>query len=509
MDRRQVLITVFAAITMIVTVWLYGGHNPWMLCVSAACSIFTFLWLFLPTSEHGCGQSAKENFFKLLRFPLFWIGLLLFAYILVQWARPQYEMLLGGKVWHMFKIIDQPSMAFPTSISAPFGFGEKTACTSPLRQFCILGNAWLMLCTLWCGLSSRRAIKWLTLIFIGNALLAAMFGIYQQVMGINYYLGARTFHFGPFFYTNHAAEFFAMNIALCTGIALRSWRESAMRFERGGWHLPLAVVALFFIIAAIATNSIGGSFIAIAWIPIAVVLIFCSRLLDKKSIVFFSVFAAVIAGLGVFWFSNANLNAYFNKIDAKIKNSEIPDIAGENENATNPATAEDKEEKKFFVFAQGDRKKLRDLSEKIYFYNPQSGDWWTDHHTQIYGWGAGSYRWIAPAFQRKMPELSYLNKKTGKREIHSYANYAHCDIWNMLVEWGAAGTGIFICGVLWFWGWALANIRRWRLSSVAYLVGIALFIFHGTVDFMIYSPFLALTLALIVANFKLDLAQKN
>ncbi len=500
MDRRQLLICIFATITLVATTWLYGGHSPLTLCISLAGTAFTFLWLFLPTFEFGSSQNAKENVWRLIKFPLFWIGLLLFAYICVQWARPNYEMIRGLKAWYIFETQGEaPSMAFPTSIRAPFGF-EYNACTSPLRQLCILGNAWLMLCTLWCGVRSRKALKWMTLIFIGNALLTAAFGFYQQIAGTSYYLGARTFHWGPFFYTNHAAEFFALNIALCVGIALRSWRETTLSFGRGGLHLPLVIVVLAFIVAAIATRSIGGSFIAIAWIPIGLALILFSNLLDKKSWILFGFFMISLGALGAFWYSNANLDSYSKKIDRKIATAEIPDLK---------RNANEENERSFFTFGQGDRKKLRDLSQKIFEYNPQTGDWWTDHHTQIYGWGAGSYRWISPSFQKTIPEMSYLNKRTGKRDIHAYANYAHCDIWNMLVEWGIAGTAIFGAGTLWFFGWAFYNCRRWRVSSLAYLGGIGLFMIHGYFDFMIYSPFLTLTIALLMVNFKVDLSRER
>lgn len=75
----------------------------------------------------------------------------------------------------------------------------------------------------------------------------------------------------------------------------------------------------------------------------------------------------------------------------------------------------------------------------------------------------------------------------------------------MLAEWGAIGAGIFFAGTLWFFSFAVRNIRRWRTESVALFCGVLFFIAHSTMDFVSYNPALLLALASVVSAFRWSL----
>ena len=116
------------------------------------------------------------------------------------------------------------------------------------------------------------------------------------------------------------------------------------------------------------------------------------------------------------------------------------------------------------------------------------------------GWGAGSYRWIAPSFQAQMPE--FLNKKG---DLKTRTEYAHCDPLQMLAEWGRIGAGIFAAGTLCFVVFAVRNVRRWRGQTVALLCGILFFAAHSTMDFVSYNPALLQMLAVLAVGVKWSL----
>jgi hypothetical protein len=355
----------------------------------------------------------------------------------------------------------------------------------------------MVLCALWCGLRSRKAWKFLLWTFLLNGFLLACFGLYRTTFGITSYLGETKYHFfSVFSYKNHAGGFFVLAIAVCAGLGLRSWRNAVLAGRYGGSYLVLLIFGLLFLGTAFATKSVGAVFLGVLWLPLIAVLICSSGLMTRSSWITAGVFLTMLLGLAATWWTTADTDNFFSRVDKKVADGELPDIE-------RVIHAEDKEERRselaeIFSLNKGPRADLRKLSAKMFTYN---------EHTTLFGWGAGSYRWVAPVFQLSMPEFTKINKRTGKKYLPTRTSYAHCDPWHFLVEWGAIGAGIFFAGVLWFWGFALWNFRRWRASSAAFLAGIAIFSAHACVDFVSFNPALLLGAALLVAAFKADLVR--
>lgn len=495
-SRRQKWIATSTILTFLWTSWAVTASTAFTILVTLGLAGLTFACLFLPTGTHESAVSAKRNFFRLIKFPLFWIGIALWIYISIQGCIPGVRVLWEGKSWSLQTLTDAPKW-LPTGIDAGFGFDPEMGMNA-WRQLCMFGSSWLLLCALWCGLRSRKLWKILIWIFVFNAVLLAMFGLYRLSMGMTSYLGIKGYQFfSVFSYKNHAGEFFVLAMAFCAGLGLRQWRESVIAGKHGGAYLVLLIFGLLFLGTVFATKSVGAVFLGVVWLPLAVILVLSSGLLTRTSWIAIGVFVLMLLGVAGTWWATANTDVFFSRVDAKVADGELPDVE-------RVMLAEEEREKRnelaeTFSLDKGPRADRRRLAAKMYHYNS---------HTEVFGWGAGSFRWVAPVFQLSMDEFTRVNKRTGKKYLPTRSSYAHCDPWHFMVEWGAVGAGIFFSGVAWFWAYALWNFRRWRTSSFAYLAGLGIFSVHACVEFVSFNPLLQLCVVMLMAAFKVDLARE-
>ncbi len=459
--RRDRWIGALAALTVISTLWNVSGMAAIPLLISCALAGLTFLAMFFPMFDKGSATSARENLRRLLRFPLFWLGIALFSLMLVQHLNPSRAVtLLESGGWQLSYLPDYIRW-LPNGIDAPFGLDGNRLGMNALRQMCVFGGAWLLLCALWCGLRSRRIRAWILWALTINAFLLTAFCLIRWSNNLSgeyfgYRTGARSF-FGVFSYKNHAAEYFILSLAVSVALALGVWRGNVEKFKKSGTHILLATMTLFLWIAALCTASFAGIILAVAWLFVVPSLVFSTRLVRRSGWIAIGTVSAMIASLAVVWFAPADMHATWEKIEAKfsaIKKEELDD-----------------------------RAPRRELAWTMFSRNAER---------ERFGWGAGSFRWVAPYFQRQMPEFL---KKNGRLAVRS--EYAHCDFLQMLTEWGAVGGGIFAAGMLWFFAFVAVNVRRWRVPTVALMTGTVFFIAHSTLDFVSYNPALLLTLAVV------------
>lgn len=463
-----------AALTVASTLWNASGMAAVPAVVCAVLAGTTFAALFAPVPGEAPGTSAaRENLRRLTRFPGFWLGVALFALMLCQHVNASREILLQGEnAWWKIIYVPEHVAWLPNGVDAPFGFDGRLGMNA-LRQMCVFGSAWLVLCALWCGVRSRRIRTWLMWVLTLDAVLLAVFCLLRWSNNVSSeYLGYRTgvsSFFGVFSYKNHAAEFFVLSFSLSVSLALTVWRRNAETFRKSGAHVLLAALSFFLWIAALCTASFAGIAEAAAWLFVVPALIAFSGLMRRTTWIAFGFVSALIAGLAAVWFATADMDATWNKLEAKVALMKKEEI--------------------------DDRAPLRELTLNMYTRNATR---------EVFGWGAGSYRWLAHTFQRQMPE--FLDKKG---RLKSWTEYAHCDPLQMLAEWGALGAGIFFAGTLWFFAFAARNVRRWRAPSVALLCGIAFFAAHSTMDFVSYNPALLLTLATAVVAFRWSLKRRE
>ena len=468
---RERIVGLLAVLTIVSTLWNVSGMAATPVAISVGFAGATFLSALIPLPfRDESREIGHDNCRRLLRFPGFWFGLALLLLTLCQHFNPSLEVFLPEKGWWQLGYFEDCITWLPNGIVAPFGFDGNRLGMNALRQICIFGSAWLLLCALWCGLRSRRVRMWLIWALVLNAVLLAVFcllrwsnDLTKEFLG--YKTGVGSF-FGVFSYKNHAGEFFVSSLALTVALALMTWRNNVEKFNKSGAHVLLAVFALFLWIAGLCTASFAGVAECAVWLLIVPVLIYASGLMRKGAWAAAAFVTLMIAGLAGVWFATADMESTWKKVETKFELMKQEEI--------------------------DDRAPLRDLTLKMIEHSPER--MWL-------GWGAGSYRWIAPSYQVQMPE--FLDKKGF---LKTRTEYAHCDPLQMLAEWGLVGAGIFFAGTLCFFGFALKNVRRWRVASVSLLCGIVLFVAHSTMDFVSYNPGLLQMLVVLLVGFRWSLS---
>ncbi|MCD8283278.1 MAG: O-antigen ligase family protein [Opitutae bacterium] len=497
---RQKMITAAACITIVWTTWALAGQTPFTLSVSVIFSLLTFLLLFIPNGEIGNVAGIRQKVHDIVRFPPFWLGLLLLIYMVVQAQNPAVLVDLGEKSWRLHTLPDAIPW-LPTGVDAPFSVGAGGM--NAWRQICVFGSAWLLLCALWCGLHSRLMWEILLCVFLANAVILGGLGLYRISTGTTHLFDySRLTFFSTFSYRNQGGAFFVLAISVCVALGLRYWRAAVQRGLRGGAYLLMLICGLILLGVVFATKSVASVFLGVLWLPLSLLLIIASRLLTRASFIAIGIFAALLLALAGTWWCTVDTEAFFARVDSKAKVGELPTVENTigvelatDLDADNPDEDYENEPVERFSLDKGGRAELRRLSWKMFHQN---------RHMETFGWGAGSYRWIAPVFQKTMPEFLKTNRR-GETYLPYKTEYAHCDPLQMLVEWGVVGAGIFFVGVAGFVLFAIRNFRRWRVSSVALLLGLAIFCAHSCVDFLTYNPALLLCVATVASAFHADL----
>ena len=133
--------------------WMLGSMRPWAQLIGFGLALLAFACSLLPRTYAG-DYSRHQAFTlypwrKLIRWPLWWLGLLFFTYVLTQALNPAWEFVQKETTWVMRRI-DHIAW-LPTGMRTPF------AMMNPWRQMMIWGAPFLLACALWIGLTRRKA----------------------------------------------------------------------------------------------------------------------------------------------------------------------------------------------------------------------------------------------------------------------------------------------------------------------------------------------------------------
>ena len=164
--------------------WALGTMHVWSQITNLVLASIGFLLALIPrnyTSDLSGGPAFRLHpWARLVRFPIFWIGFALLAYIAVQGFNPSWVWERNETSWWLRRVNDIEWL--PTSIDTPF---ERF---NLWRQFIIYAAAWLTLCTVWIGFTRRRSLQLLLLTLVINGLLLAVVGFAQRFMASSKFL---------------------------------------------------------------------------------------------------------------------------------------------------------------------------------------------------------------------------------------------------------------------------------------------------------------------------------
>lgn len=464
---REWALVCAGSLTLAFTAWGLSGVRLWSLHVLFVGGLLTFLLAIVPLSPRWNGADGQhgnvQNLKRLLRFPVFWLGLGFLVYLLIQGLNPAWIQLKNESGWWIEEL--DPIGWLPSSVTASY----KT--TNAFRVLTCFGAAHLLVCGLWVGLQRRVCVLVVLWIFLVSGVGMAIVAILQKFTGANAVLwtipSPNSNFWGTFFYRNEAVAYLTLIISISSALYFYHLNRSEQRGISGGPHLLLfAFVAIVYTSIALALSRggiiFGGLMVGCFFCAAIFRWLYTSKARKSVSLI---VITAFLLGSGSY--------TTFRYVDLEAIKTRFGDV------------------EKTIEMADRDS---RMITTKVTWEMFQEKPW--------YGWGAGSWRYVFPLYQRSYPEIYYqrYDSKRGwvGRKIYYYA---HNDIVQFLCEYGIIGC-IFLLLILIYWiGVQWFKISGNALSVLMLQAGMAVTVGHAAVDFILQSPayWLALNGAICVS----------
>jgi len=448
--ERAVLALV--ALHLVFLPWALGGLRTWAQIISLALSAVGFVVALLPrsyTAEHtGAAEFRLIPWPKLLRFPLFWLGLALIGLVVVQAGNPAWAYRSDVRGWWMQQV--DAVRWLPAGVTAPFEKGGQGP------ALLVLSSAWLTVCTVWVGFSRRRSLQVLLLILAGNGLALALLGIAQRMAGNGkifwFYVSPNDSFFASFTYKNHGGTYLLLTLALTCGLAAWYYLRGLRRLEKSNPSGVLAFCATCIAVSVLTSYARGATLTMMVFLLLCIGAFVVHQLFlpseNRKPIV-------ALCLIAIF--------GYFLKTGMGALNSRIAWTKIEQGLSRSDTSMESRQQA-----AQVAGEMLR--------------DYWAR------GVGAGSFRFVFPLYQHRHPELKELNPPGGAFWVH-----AHNDLLQFPIEYGIGGVLLFGLGL----GWCAVALGRayfWEnpLSATVALAG-TLVLGYSWWEFVFQCPAILIT----------------
>ncbi len=431
--------------------WALGGMRPWAQIPSVVLAAISFVVALLPrnyTEEHtGSNRFRLLMWPKLIRFPIFWIGLALLALVIGQALNPAWQYTTDGKVIWLTALPHQSGL--PQGVSAPF---EKW---NQWRMVVIYGSAWLTVCALWVAFTRRRTVQIFLMALSFNGLLLAAFGIAQRLLGNGkifwFFDSPNPSFFSSFIYKNHGGAYLDLTLAVTCGLGGWYYLRGLRRLEKSNPSGVLAFFATCIAVSVLTSYARGATVIMLVFMLVCIAAFVIHQLVipseNRKPVV------AIVLILIFGYFLKTGFEALRSKEawDRLRQGVMREDLSLEMRERATAASLEMLQE-----------------------------TWKT-------GVGAGAYRYVFPIYQHRHPELV----SHGSQRM--FWEHAHNDVLQFPIELGIGGV-ILIVAAFGYWCVALARSYFWENPLSACVVfGLVLMVGYGWWDFPFQCPAILLT----------------
>ncbi len=418
--------------------WALGTMHLWSQFTALGIAAFCLVISILPRG----GDPVTPGIVKLIRFPVFYAGLLLFLYIAIQGLNPAWKYYeLAGR-WYMIPIREYIGWL-------PSGTQTAFADANPFRYLLILAIPFLTICALWCGITRKQSVFFLLIIIVLNGIALSLLGLAQIFTGADKIFwivehSARN-TVGSFIYRNHAAAYYNLIIGLSGGLALYYFNEGRVMLKRSdpsGIFLFFAV--LVFIVVALSLSRTGVVLGTMTLIGLFCVFLFFT-LFQKSTSTNKAIAVSIMALVVVFGGFAASRIDYDALIDRFDRMSQVDSIEWEIRWSTTVSTAQ--------MFA----------------------DNW------FYGAGAGSFRWLFPA---------YMDWDSGHAVFQGERlwEFAHNDLIQFPAELGVVGMSLILLSLIYFGAQMLSRRTYQNPLILLLLFTLGITVAHASVDFVFQNP---------------------
>ena len=426
--------------------WVRGGtHSGWQTPLPWLTLLAWAVYLFAPRSRRHADadpvsapsplRRTGTRIAVLLRDPVFYAALAFLVLILTQWFN-------AGRALRFDYVANRWLYLPPRIPWLPSAILADEAREMWLWFFPALS----VLLLVHNGLQSRSAVARLFRLLILNGVVLAVFGFVQYVSGTDriYWITPVKGHFfAGFGYSNHAASYFLLCLAMTLGLAGRDLVEAFPRRPRGGRLFLLLAAAG--ILVATAHLTFSRAAVVMTWSLLAVAVVWLAAtgwsLVPPAGKVTTIAAAAAMAAVGlalVTWRGDARLEAL---------------------------------EKKFADTRPAYEYRIRGWQYETAFRMWREHPWFG-----VGGWG---YRHLVGFYMD--PERYADVRGQGRANVHN-------DLLQFLAEFGAVGTGLLLMAT----GFCLKPVRwrrlLWSPLSFFTLFGTAGVAAHGLLDLPFRSP---------------------
>ena len=451
---REWAVLCAGGLTLAFTAWSLSGVRLWSLHVLFFGGLLTFLLAILPLPAIWNGTDGQHgnvrNLKRLLRFPVFWLSLMFLVYLLIQGLNPAWIQMKNESGWWLEEL--EPIPWLPSSVNSDY------RSMNVFRVMVSFGATYLLVCGLWVGLQRRKSIVLLLWGFLLSGVSMGIVAILQKFTGADAVLwtvqSPNPNFWGTFFYRNEAVAYLALLISICGVLYFYHLKWSEQLGVSGGPHLLLFIfVAITYTSIVLALSRGGiifGGLIAGCFFC-AVIFRWLYTVRANKTVSLVALTVLLLGGGGYTTFRYIDIEAVkkrFGDIETAIK-----EVDKDSRIITTAITWEMFQDKRWF------------------------------------GWGAGSWRYVFPLYQKSYPEIYYqrYDRKRGwvGRRIYYYA---HNDIVQFLCEYGVVGC-LFILLIFAYWiGMQWFKTSGNTLSALMLQAGMVLAFSHAAVDFILQSP---------------------